>query len=282
MYSDIGAAVKALDGVVLGFSNDENYLKPENPFFGATIGPVANRLYNPQGITLHGGANSWAFKTWSRSENGNVTTFDLVDGDVRAQAKYTLVKTKTTTTLEIEFWANSSGTSIPLSMANHCYFSLDGESTIDDSDLWLCSDKVIEHGNDSQNEAPTGQLKTFKRASNALTASIDHTFVIDEQRLLNDAKLDTREDPLVKVAVLSKGNVSVTVETTEPVFQVYTGDYNNVPRFENENRSFGARSGVAIEAARPTNAWYVPQWKKWTDMAQGDYGSRTVYTVKRG
>lgn len=60
--------------LALHFENEENYARPENQFFGASIGRVANRIYGgqievagkvwplptePENITLHGGSNGW-------------------------------------------------------------------------------------------------------------------------------------------------------------------------------------------------------------------------------
>lgn len=196
----------------------------------------------------------------------------------------------------------------------------EGHVTVDDHELWLCNDHVIEHKDGLQSEAPTGELvccealeraelvksrdqiesreiKQSRDISNDSTIplpgssrafslaglSLDHTFAVNNQRLSRDPKLDTRDDPLVTVADLSRDKTRLIVKTTEPCFQVYTGDYNNVSQLPGESRDFGARSGVAIECSRPTNAWNVPQWKNWVDLGQGEYGAKIVYVLeKRG
>ncbi|KAG5360871.1 Aldose 1-epimerase [Yarrowia sp. B02] len=301
-FSSIGATVQAFENCTLGFQNEKYYLHKENPYFGATIGPVANRLYQSEGIVLHGGEESWTWKEWKRSEEGHVTKFELNDGDIDAHVTYTVTKPNSNTTqLEIEYLAKSKeGKSVPVSMTNHSYFCLgqDGENvTVDDHELWLCNDRVIEHKGGLQSEAPTGELVACKPLDEAVKKSeqpqdsqgfhislngvpLDHTFAVDNQRL-SEPKLDTREDPLVTVAVMSRDKTRLTVKTTEPCFQVYTGDYNNASLLPGESRAFGARSGVAIECSRPTNAWNVPKWKNWADLGNGEYGAKIVYVLER-
>lgn len=75
-YSAAITSFKTVTGknLSLHFENENNYQRPENSFFGASIGRVANRIYggqievqgkswplptSPPGITLHGGAKGW-------------------------------------------------------------------------------------------------------------------------------------------------------------------------------------------------------------------------------
>lgn len=324
-FCNTGATLQSWENSILGFENHTNYLNRQNPYFGATIGPVANRLYQPNGILLHGGKEGWSWKKWNKSspaaaENSNVTKFELRDTHITAHVTYTLTKSpdKKTSQLEIEYSVNSNelGKSMPISMTNHSYFCLDkdgaegeGHVTVDDHELWLCNDHVIEHKDGLQSEPPTGELvrceallkagagesrDTFSSlgrfsdlsslggTSISLNGTVlDHTFAVDNDRLSRDAKLDTRDDPLVSVAILSRGKTRLTVKTTEPCFQVYTGDYNNVELLPGESRDFGRRSGVAIECSRPTNAWNVPGWRPWVDLGQGEYGAKIIYVLER-
>lgn len=306
-FSNTGATLSDFENCILGFKNEANYRNKENPYFGATIGPVANRLYEPNGIVLHGGDESWAFKEWKRVEKSHVTEFTLEKEDITAHVTYTLTKpSEHETQLEIEYSAKSKDAkSTPISMTNHSYFCLsENDATIDDHVIWLCNDHVIEHKDGLQSEPPTGELvvcealeeckarenesrdtqNELQSRDNIYSLSklpLDHTFAVNNDRLSRDSKLDTRDDTLVTVAILSRDNVSLTVKTTEPCFQVYTGDYNNVSQLSGESRDFGARSGVAIECSRPTNAWNVPEWKNWVDLGQGEYGAKIVYVLTK-
>ena len=79
-----GAAITGLvlpdgDDIVLGYDTIENYQGPDNPYFGATVGRVANRIRGGQfslgGVThnqtinngentLHGGTRGWDKVNW--------------------------------------------------------------------------------------------------------------------------------------------------------------------------------------------------------------------------
>ena len=78
------------DDVVLGFDNIEHYLADDNPYFGATVGRVANRIkrgkfsienvsynltINNGENTLHGGVTGWDKKNWKSSIEGDSIVF---------------------------------------------------------------------------------------------------------------------------------------------------------------------------------------------------------------
>ena len=90
-----GAAITGLllpDGedIVLGYDTLEEYQGPDNPYFGATVGRVANRIRGGQfslgGVThnltinngentLHGGTQGWDKANWKAEIRGNEVVF---------------------------------------------------------------------------------------------------------------------------------------------------------------------------------------------------------------
>jgi len=76
--------------------------------------------------------------------------------------------------------------------------------------------------------------------------------------------------------------IRLDVETTEPAFQVYTGEGINVAADESKGitKAFGKRSGVAIEPSRYVNAVNVPEWRHMVVLKKGEvWGSKSRFTA---
>ena len=86
------------DDIVLGFDTIQEYQGKDNPYFGATVGRVANRIkagqFQLDGVqynltinngpnTLHGGVKGWDKANWRGSIQGDAVVFTLLseDGD---------------------------------------------------------------------------------------------------------------------------------------------------------------------------------------------------------
>lgn len=121
------------------------YLSKVNPYFGATVGRVANRIGKGQfkidGVqyqvsqnignnTLHGGFKGWNFKIWESVIENDTVVMTLVSedgeegfpGTVLASASFKLnddgkliIEMKSTTTK-----------ATPINLTNHSYFNLAG------------------------------------------------------------------------------------------------------------------------------------------------------------
>lgn len=96
----LGAIIKSFKvkglNIVDGFPTEELYAKHNSPFFGATIGRVANRIHgakindlngktwplsaNLQGNTLHGGKTGWSKKVWDGPKPVGIRQIPGVDG----------------------------------------------------------------------------------------------------------------------------------------------------------------------------------------------------------
>lgn len=121
------------------------YLSSDNPYFGATVGRVANRIgkatfvvdgqrYNvSKNIgenSLHGGYRGWSFKVWNATVDGDRVVMTLVspDGDegypgsVTATVSFQL---NDDGELRIEMKAKSLRAT-PINLTNHGYFNLAG------------------------------------------------------------------------------------------------------------------------------------------------------------
>uniref|UniRef100_A0A182RI49 Aldose 1-epimerase n=1 Tax=Anopheles funestus TaxID=62324 RepID=A0A182RI49_ANOFN len=138
-----------IDDVVLGFDDIPGYKTPNNPYFGATIGRIANRVgggkftLNGQEFQvtknfesrhqLHGGKVGFDKYNWDAFVDGTVVTLTHTspDGDegypgaVMVSVRYEL---KADNRFEALFKAVSTKPT-PINLTNHSYFNLAGHST---------------------------------------------------------------------------------------------------------------------------------------------------------
>ncbi|ORY75455.1 galactose mutarotase-like domain-containing protein [Protomyces lactucae-debilis] len=302
--------------VVCGFKNPEHYRDASNPYFGTTVGRVANRIQggllalngkeykipaNERGNVLHGGAESYHLKLFdaavSTDGDAQVVTYTLLDthketsfpGTVQVTAKYTLHETgENSIALDVEYSAVLVGDADEtlINLTNHSYFNVTGNPSIDGMQVKLATDKYMAVDDEL---IPTGEIQSHPLfadaqdkavtlgAESGIGGSSDHCFVLDS----NNSLPDTRRGELALFATLSsdKTGVTLTASTTEPSFQFYTGDGTNV-QLAGEPRTFGNRSGVCLEAARYVDAARFPAWASQTRVQRGQtWGSLTRYAV---
>lgn len=136
--------------VALGFDDAAPYLDGTSPYFGATVGRVANRIRgaafqldgkqyhvsaNDGNNSLHGGTTGWSRHVWTPvASDAQSVTLQLVSpdgdegypGEVTAKVTYTLAAgPKGATDVKILFEAVTTAPT-PINMAQHCYFNLGG------------------------------------------------------------------------------------------------------------------------------------------------------------
>jgi aldose 1-epimerase len=151
--------------VVLGFDDLAGYLA-DHPYFGATIGRVANRIaggkfalggkqytlaVNNGPNALHGGKKGFDKVVWKAGEvrvpEGVAVAFAYVSkdgeegypGNLSVQVGYTLTETDA---LKIDYHATTDRPT-PVNLTNHSYFNLAGAAagTILDHELWVAADR---------------------------------------------------------------------------------------------------------------------------------------------
>ncbi|XP_054263849.1 galactose mutarotase-like [Macrosteles quadrilineatus] len=134
-----------LEDIMLGYDNLEGYFNTDNPYFGATIGRVANRIANGHftlnGVeynlfrnngnnTLHGGLIGFDKKLWSSWMEGEKVVMEYTSpdgeegfpGEVKVQVIYWM----SGDTLMIEYNATSTKPT-PINLTSHNYFNLAGQ-----------------------------------------------------------------------------------------------------------------------------------------------------------
>jgi len=238
------------EDILLGFSTLTGYTGL-NPYMGATIGRVGNRigggkfslndktynLYKNDGEhSLHGGRRGFDKKVWKaeifEEHDGIFIRFELEspDGDegypgkLRAAVSYGLSKSNELTAIyEARLDAPS-----PVNFTNHSYFNLAGEGKGDilSHELILSASSYLEVDSVL---IPTGKLlpvnrgpfdfrtrKSVKQDMAAAGGGYDHCFVVDGEY----GKLR----PCAEVFEELSGR-SMKIYTTQPGIQFYTGNF---------------------------------------------------------
>ncbi|MEL7187349.1 MAG: aldose epimerase family protein, partial [Pseudomonadota bacterium] len=169
--------------------------------------------------------------------------------------------------LAIDFYAETDRETI-LSLANHAYFNLGDEDTIDDHTLLLHADEytpadasLIPTGAIDPVDGTAFDLREPTSLGGASPRVFDTNFVVrGGAGLLREAAV---------LAATSSG-LAMRIETTEPGLQLYTGDYLNEP--------FHPRQGVCLEAQNFPDAPNQPGFPSARLLPGAPYRSTTVLT----
>jgi aldose 1-epimerase len=273
--------------VVLGFESVEGYQK-ESPYFGATVGRVANRIrdakfeldgreyvlaVNDGKNHLHGGLLGWDKVLWDASPvetpHGPRIEFTYVSkdgeegypGSVNAQVVYTLTNENE---FVIEMHATTDKTTI-VNMAHHTYWNLGGFAAgpITDHVLTLLADQYTP----GDPMVPTGAILPVKgtpfdftnakpigqdvRATGGTPVGYDHNFVVNgEPNALR---------PVARVKDPKSGRV-MTLEANQPGVQFYSGNFLDGTT-RGKGVAYAQHTGFCLETQKFPNAVGVPAWK---------------------
>ncbi|VEU22811.1 DEKNAAC103897 [Brettanomyces naardenensis] len=285
--------------VLCNYKNLQDYKLPTNPFFGATVGRVSERL--PEGHfqingkqfvadvnegpnTLHGGPNGFNRQYFfgpiaTHGAENTSLKFAYLDkdgnngfpGDLLTIITYTI----SSNALEIEYEASLTPDSkedvTVVSLTNHSYFHLTPDKNINDTRLLLATNRYMDC---DAAKLTTGTLNnwTDPDVSKPFTLGdhvLDYCFVVDE----HPTGIDTRSLPLKKIlqATHPRTSTKFNVFTTEPSFEFFTGDGI-------ETKGYGSRPGFSVSPFRYTGAAYFEKWSNQVTLRKGEvYGSRIVY-----
>lgn len=282
--------------VVLGFDELAGYLKA-NPYFGVTVGRVANRIRNAtftlegrtyqvagndHGHHLHGGAKGWDKVVWAAttpaSAEGPALTLRHVSpdgeegypGTVTAEVTYTLANTNQ---LKIAMRATTDRTTL-VNMANHSYFNLAGQAAgpVVDHVLRLHAaaytpgDPMVPTGEVKRVEGTPFDFTTAKPVGRDLKAvggtpvGFDHNFVVDGAPAAM-RPVATLKDP-------SSGRV-LRLEANQPGVQLYTGNFLDGTAIGKGGRPYRQYVGLCLETQGFPNAINVPAWREQVILAPG-------------
>lgn len=258
-----------LDGVdhalTLGSESLAAYEGPMN-YFGAVVGPVANRIAgaraqiagrdcrfeaNQDGRhVLHGGPSGPHAQVWTVEEaSGDSVTLSLAladglggfPGNRRIAAHYALTPDQG---LAVTLTADTDAPTL-MNLAHHGYWNLDGGATWEGHSLQILAEHVLPTTGEC---LPTGEIRAVagtefdfrepRRLAAGSTPPLDHNFCLARARR-----------PLAPALRLTgQSGLSMEVSTTEPGLQVFTAEpIDCAPHPSHRGAPYGARAGVAIE-----------------------------------
>ncbi|MEO6983060.1 MAG: aldose epimerase family protein [Edaphobacter sp.] len=264
-----------MEDVVLGYSALDGYLADSNTYFGSIVGRYGNRIAhgsfkldgktfqapkNDHGInTLHGGTVGFDKLVWQGKEIPGGVEMTLVskDGDqgfpgtLTAHVRYTVHHEA----LRIDYSASSDKDTV-VNLTNHSYFNLagNGKGTILDEELMIPADQYtpVDAG-----LIPTGVLAPvdgtpmdFRKAT-VIGARIHD----DNEQLKRAGGYDFNwvlrgKTGEVKTAARvydpTSGRV-LTVTTTEPGLQFYSGNFLDGTKFGKAEEGHAKNSALCLE-----------------------------------
>ncbi|MBI9062523.1 MAG: galactose mutarotase [Marinilabiliaceae bacterium] len=292
--------------IVLGFDDlnsytSENY-KKNCPYLGAIIGRYANRIkegqFNLDGKNyqlacnngpnhLHGGPEGFHQKIWDmevftqKDRSGVILTTTSTHleegypGNLKVEVTYTLTDENE---LVIDYNATTDQTTI-INLTNHSYFNLSGCKTdILNHDIVIYANTFTpKDGND----IPTGEIvevndspmdfttpqKLGNRIDDVEGKGYDHNFVING--------VENELNPAARVVDAKSGRL-LEFYTTEPGFQLYTGNYLD-GSFKRNEQPFDTHFGFCLEAQHYPDSPNQPNFPS-TELVPGEtYTQTTVY-----
>ena len=260
--------------VVLGFSVDEGYRKP-HPYFGAMAGRVAGRItgakFEENGRTyslapndppnhLHGGVVGFDKQIWDAEKlSEQAVRFRRVSADgeegypgrVEVSVTYS-VSPRNEFMVDVEA---SSDAATPFSLTQHSYFNLAGEASgesVESHELEIFADEF----------APADAQMGLMGRREAVSAGNDFR----RRRVLAEAipklhgrhgdlyfvRRDGKESGVLPAARLvhsASGRV-MSVYTTEPCVQLYTGVGLDGTLSGKSGKPYGSHAGLCLECER--------------------------------
>ena len=292
------------DDVVLGFATGEEYYG-NGSFFGATIGPSANRIGNAK-FTIEGkeyqldvndGPNNlhsdfekgYHKRMWDAEilDNGVKFSLEAPDGDMGFPGNLKISVTYTLTednAISLRYHGTTDRAAL-LNMTNHSYFNLAGHKAgnIEDHILTInasCYTPVVPGAIPTGEIAPVaGTPMDFTKAKRIgdeicadfeqlkLTKGYDHNWVIDGA-----------DGSLREIAVVSEPTTgrTMTVLTDLPGVQFYAGNCI-APVAGKDGAQYDARSGLCLETQCYPDSINKANFPSVVYTPERAYDTETVY-----
>ena len=260
--------------VVLGYDSLAGYLADGKTYFGAIVGRYGNRIAkgefkldgktyevpkNNDGNSLHGGTVGFDKLVWKAREVAEGVEMTLVskDGDqgypgtLTAHVRYTLHHNA----LRIDYSMTTDKDTV-VNLTNHSYFNLGGvgSGTILNEEIMIAADKFTPT---DKGLIPTGELAPVEgtpmdfRKATAIGKRINDDFEplklaggYDHNWVLRGANGEIKT--AARVHDLTSGRV-MTVTTTEPGVQFYTGNFLDGSFHGPNGVTYSKNTGLCLE-----------------------------------
>ncbi|WP_125723029.1 aldose epimerase family protein [Flavobacterium ustbae] len=298
--------------VVVGMNSVKGFKNSTEPYFGATIGRVGNRValgkftlegkqyqipLNNGKNALHGGVKGFQYIVWNaekKDEKTLIFTYLSPDneqgfpGNLKVKVTYTLTNDKT---VKMEYEATTDKTTI-VNLTNHAFFNLNGEGsgTILNHQLQIYGDRFtpVDEG-----LIPTGKLESVKNTPFDFTSM--HTIGerietkneqlkfgkgYDHNYVLNSVK----KNGFIHAATI-KGDVSgvtLDVYTEEPGLQFYSGNFMQSQNTFKSGVKDDFRTAFALETQHFPDAPNQPKFPSIVLKPGAKYHTVSLYKFSVG
>jgi aldose 1-epimerase len=297
--------------VTLGFDNLADYVA-KSPYFGCITGRYANRIaggeftlngqvhtlpVNNPPNSLHGGTvgfdkHIWATTTFRRNGDvGLVMTYTSPDGDqgypgtLRATVTYTLTRSNG---IRMDYQGTTDKPTV-VNLTNHAYWNLAGEGSgsADDHVVYLnakrytpVDDTLIPTGAldpvagtpmDFTRPTPIGARIRDSFGQLVIGRGYDHNWVLDRRD-----HTFTRLELAARVSEPTSGRV-LTVYTTEPGIQFYTGNFLDGTLYGTSGRAYRQGDGFALETQHYPDSPNHPSFPSTVLNPGQTYRTTTIY-----
>ena len=291
--------------VALGYDKLDTYLIKPNPYIGAIVGRYGNRIahgkFTLDGKTyqiplndgqnaLHGGPKGFDQYVWQSREVPGGVEFTLVspDGDMGFPGTLTAIVRYTLQgkTLRIDYTATTDKPTV-LNLTNHAYFNLHGD---DQGDIL---DQKIEINADRYTPVdatliPTGELapvaatpmdfrkpETIGARINDANEQLQRAGGYDFNWVLNGERGKMHLAAIVSDPVSGR---TLTVETTEPGVQFYSGNFLDGSFTGRHGVKYSKHKGLCLETQHYPDSPNHPKFPS-TELKPGQtMHSTTTFT----
>ncbi|HWQ57539.1 MAG TPA: aldose epimerase family protein [Clostridia bacterium] len=286
----------ALRETTAGFDDVAGY-EGSSAYMGAMCGRVANRIggarfalaggeyalvANDNGNSLHGGGPGFSFGIWDAEIDGNALRFARTSpdgeygypGTLRAELTYEYADDGA---LWMTYRASTDRPTL-YNPTNHCYFTLDDASTVDDIRLWIDAGAYLE--TDSA-LIPTGTIIPAAGTPLDFAAEKPIGRDIGQTPMGYDHCLLLRDGGM-RLAARARSELSgLTLEvwTDRPAIQLYTGNFLSEPHGRG-GRPYGKRAAFCLETQTCPDAVHHAQFPQATLLPGEEFFSRSAYVFK--
>jgi aldose 1-epimerase len=280
--------------VVLGFENLDGYLA-KSPYFGATVGRVANRVangkfklggkwyklaQNDKPHHLHGGEKGFDKVVWAaeakETAEGPSVLFRYMSkdgeegypGNLTAHVTYTLTNSNE---FRVEMKATSDAKTL-VNLAHHTYWNLGGFNSgpITEHELMINADEY------TPGMPPAGAVRKVKGSPFDFTVSkpigkdlqkaggkpigFDHNWIVNGD--------PTQMRAVARLADPKTGRV-MTLEANQPGVQFYSGNFLD-GTITGKGATYAQYTGLCLETQAYPNAINLPAWEKQVILSPED------------
>lgn len=294
--------------VVVGMDNVKAFMTSTEPYFGATIGRVGNRIAKGKftlngtsyqipinnGVNaLHGGKSGFQDKVW-KAEKLNASTLKLsyyspdgeegFPGNLNVEVIYSITPANA---LKMEYKATTDAPTL-VNLTNHAFFNLNGEgsgSILNHSvqiyaDVFTPVDETL---------IPTGELKAVKGTPFDFTSphTIGERIDVNNNQLKNGMGYDhnfvlngTQKSGMNHVATIigDQSNIVMDVISQEPGVQFYSGNFMQGKNKFKSGAMDDFRTAFALETQHFPDAPNQPEFPSIRLNPSEEYHTISIYS----